>query len=313
MMWSTVAKVRAGKRTGRPHLAQHREGLRARDLVDQVQPDEELRLAARELAHAVRVPDLVEQALPVAGRLPAGLMARKIASPPAALAYAPAHGAAAHRVRPGRRRPLPDDPRAPRLGRERAGSARPGSLSCTAARRSCVCPQGPVAFEIQQGLLGHGWFPIRTGPPARPGGVRARRGAAARLPRRRAAPLSREPAQAGRARLQPGRRDGVRPGAARSRALRRAGGALVVAAAGARGVGRARAPSSRSSRSSSRTAARTRCSPSRWARPRATACSQLGVPATYREYPMGHEVRPELLRDVVEWLESKVLSPIQLV
>ena len=40
---------------------------------------------------------------------------------------------------------------------------------------------------------------------------------------------------------------------------------------------------------------------------------QLGVPATYREYPMGHEARPELLRDVVEWLESKVLSPIQLV
>ena len=40
---------------------------------------------------------------------------------------------------------------------------------------------------------------------------------------------------------------------------------------------------------------------------------QLGVPATYREYAMGHEVRPELLRDVVEWLESKVLSPIQLV
>ena len=32
-----------------------------------------------------------------------------------------------------------------------------------------------------------------------------------------------------------------------------------------------------------------------------------------REYPMGHEMRPELLRDVVEWLEGKVLSPIQLV
>ena len=40
---------------------------------------------------------------------------------------------------------------------------------------------------------------------------------------------------------------------------------------------------------------------------------KLGVQLVYREYPMGHEVRPELLRDVVEWLESKVLSPIQLV
>ncbi len=39
---------------------------------------------------------------------------------------------------------------------------------------------------------------------------------------------------------------------------------------------------------------------------------KLGVPTTYREYPMGHEIRPEALRDLVEWLE-KQLSPIQLV
>ena len=85
MMWSTVAKVRPGKRTGRPHLAQHREGLRAGDLVDQVQADEELRIAARKLAHAVRVPDLVEQALAVAGTSFGGGMIAKIAcSPPAA-------------------------------------------------------------------------------------------------------------------------------------------------------------------------------------------------------------------------------------
>ena len=28
-----------------------------------------------------------------------------------------------------------------------------------------VCPEGPVAFEIQQGYVGHGWFPIRSGRP----------------------------------------------------------------------------------------------------------------------------------------------------
>ncbi len=36
------------------------------------------------------------------------------------------------------------------------------------------------------------------------------------------------------------------------------------------------------------------------------------VPTTFREYPMGHEIAPEALRDVVRWLEEKVLSPIQL-
>ena len=38
-----------------------------------------------------------------------------------------------------------------------------------------------------------------------------------------------------------------------------------------------------------------------------------GVGLTYREYEMGHEIRPEALRDLVGWLEDKVLSPIQLV
>jgi phospholipase/carboxylesterase len=40
---------------------------------------------------------------------------------------------------------------------------------------------------------------------------------------------------------------------------------------------------------------------------------RLGVSLAYREYAMGHEIRPETLRDLVEWLESKVVSPIQLV
>ena len=38
-----------------------------------------------------------------------------------------------------------------------------------------------------------------------------------------------------------------------------------------------------------------------------------GVGLTYREYEMGHEIRPEALRDLVSWLEEKVLSPIRLV
>jgi len=37
------------------------------------------------------------------------------------------------------------------------------------------------------------------------------------------------------------------------------------------------------------------------------------VGLTYREYEMGHEIRPESLRDLLDWLENKVVSPIQLV
>ena len=38
----------------------------------------------------------------------------------------------------------------------------------------------------------------------------------------------------------------------------------------------------------------------------------LGVPTTYREYAMGHEIRAETLRDLVEWLEAKVFEPVRL-
>ena len=62
-MWSTVAKVRDGE----PHLpaarAQHVERLRAGHLVDEVQPDEQLRLPGRQAAHGVRVPDFFQKGL----------------------------------------------------------------------------------------------------------------------------------------------------------------------------------------------------------------------------------------------------------
>lgn len=39
----------------------------------------------------------------------------------------------------------------------------------------------------------------------------------------------------------------------------------------------------------------------------------LGVPATYREYPMGHEINGESLVDLTRWLEDRVRSSIILV
>ncbi len=43
-----------------------------------------------------------------------------------------------------------------------------------------------------------------------------------------------------------------------------------------------------------------------------SALQALDVALSYREYEMAHEIRPEALRDIVEWLEGKVISPIQL-
>lgn len=37
-----------------------------------------------------------------------------------------------------------------------------------------------------------------------------------------------------------------------------------------------------------------------------------GCNVQYREYPMGHEIRPEALRDILTWLEEKAFTVIQL-
>ncbi|MBW2542091.1 MAG: phospholipase [Deltaproteobacteria bacterium] len=37
---------------------------------------------------------------------------------------------------------------------------------------------------------------------------------------------------------------------------------------------------------------------------------KLGVPTTYREYEMGHEINPEALRQLVGWLDETVVHPV---
>lgn len=39
---------------------------------------------------------------------------------------------------------------------------------------------------------------------------------------------------------------------------------------------------------------------------------RLGVPASYREFDMGHEISRDSLTDLVRWLDDKILSPIVL-
>jgi phospholipase/carboxylesterase len=40
------------------------------------------------------------------------------------------------------------------------------------------------------------------------------------------------------------------------------------------------------------------------------ALAKLGVPASYREYEMGHEINPDALQQLVSWLDEKVVNPV---
>ena len=42
------------------------------------------------------------------------------------------------------------------------------------------------------------------------------------------------------------------------------------------------------------------------------ALLRYGVSVSHREFEMGHEISPDALRALVEWMEQKVVSPIQL-
>ncbi len=52
--------------------------------------------------------------------------------------------------------------------------------------------------------------------------------------------------------------------------------------------------------------------PSERSRESRDALLKLGVTTVYREFPMGHEIRPEALRELVGWLEDKALTPVVL-
>lgn len=174
-----------------------------------------------------------------------------------------------------------------------------------------LSPQGPVAFEIGQGMLGFGWFPLRESREVDPRefeeGAQAIRsfltGAQERYPMdpRKIIPVGfsqggvmaydlvlRQPERfAGLVALSSWLPELVDRGIPDSEALRHFP-VLVMHGTEDPMIPVARAQESRD------------------------LLMKRGLDVTYREYEMGHEVGPEALRDLVDWLERKAISPIQL-
>ena len=172
-----------------------------------------------------------------------------------------------------------------------------------------LCPQGPLAFQAGPGMLGYGWFPLVPGRPPDPAAIETSRlqveafldGALTRYPIDRARLIVAGFSQGGFLAYQialrsPDRFAGLMalsswlPQEVASAILAQPAHkqlpALVVHGSDDPMVPIARAYASRD------------------------ALLALGVPMVFREYPMGHEIRPEALRDIVRWLEERVLSPV---
>ena len=174
-----------------------------------------------------------------------------------------------------------------------------------------ICPEGPVALQVAQGVMGYGWFPLSTGRPPDPlEFARASRvlgefieEACSRYPvdRRHLVLLGfsqggvmaydlflRDPARyAGLAALSSwlpaDLARTVTPGEAHK-------GRPVLVVHGAQDP----------------------MIPVDRARESRDALLPFGVGLSYREFDMGHEISPEALRALLGWLEDKVLGLIQL-
>jgi phospholipase/carboxylesterase len=174
-----------------------------------------------------------------------------------------------------------------------------------------LCPQGPVSVPVGPGYVGYGWFPISGGGPMDP--AEFARGKAA-LAGFLDEALRHYPADPRKLVLLGFSQGGVM---AYDLALREPERFLALVALSSwlpaalastveAGPALARLPALVMHGSEDPMIPVARGQESR------DALLKLGVQTTYREHPMGHEIRPEALRDLVEWLE-KQLSPIQLV
>lgn len=174
-----------------------------------------------------------------------------------------------------------------------------------------ICPQGPVAFQTGPGQMGHGWFPITSGGPMDPGEFAKGRDALRTFvdqaldhfpidPRKLAVMgfsqggvmafdlVLRDPARftgmAGLSTWLPNDLANTIPEADTLEHF-----PVLVQ----HGASDPMIPVDRG----------------RETRDRLT---RMNVDLSYREYEMQHEVSPESLRDLVTWLEEKVLQPIML-
>jgi phospholipase/carboxylesterase len=178
-------------------------------------------------------------------------------------------------------------------------------------RALVLCPQGPFGFEIGPGVNGYGWFPLSSGRPPDAAAFACGQGALAAF---LAEAQDHYPVDRRKLVLLGFSQGGVMAYDAALRAPERFAGLVALSSwlpfALLGSVPRLPAHAQLPAFVSHGT--EDPMIPLAMGRESRDRLIDLGVPTTYREYGMGHEIRPETLRDLVGWLEQKVFRPIQL-
>jgi len=175
-----------------------------------------------------------------------------------------------------------------------------------------LCPQGPVALEVAPGMLGFGWFPIAMGRPPDP--AEFAKGAAA-LRAFLDAALARYPVDRRKLVLLGFSQGGVMAYDLALREPERFAGLVALSSWLPDPLAEAvpRQPAHAALPTLVIHGTRDPMIPIERGRSSRDRLLALGVPTTYREYEMEHEIRPEALRELVAWLDDRVLRPVLLV
>lgn len=172
-----------------------------------------------------------------------------------------------------------------------------------------LCPQGPLAFQAGPGMVGYGWFPLSEGRPPDPAEIEASLGLVRDF---LDAAHERYPIDRNRLVLAGFSQGGFMAYQLALRQPARYAGLMALsswlpkelAQTIERTPEHAELPTLVIHGSSDPMIAIDRAYDSR------DALLALGVPLVFREYEMGHEIKPDALREMLGWLEEKVFSPV---
>ncbi len=176
-------------------------------------------------------------------------------------------------------------------------------------RALVLCPQGPLAFQAGPGSVGYGWFPLSQGRPPEPAAIEES------LATVRAffdAAIDRYPVDRDKIVMAGFSQGGFMAYLLALREPERYAGLLALSswlpselvADIERTPAHEQLPTLVVHGSDDPMISIDRAYASR------DALLALGVPTVFREYEMGHEIKPDALQAIISWLEEKVLSPL---
>ena len=178
-------------------------------------------------------------------------------------------------------------------------------------RSLVLCPQGPLAFQAGPGKIGYGWFPLTGGGEADPAEVEA---GIDKLERFVDGAIDALPVERRKIAILGFSQGGVMAYALALRNPAKYAG-LVALSSWLPDSMAAAVPLNPELANLPTLVIHGTKDPMisiDLARESREALTKLGVSATYREYEMGHEINPEALREIISWLDGKVLNPVLL-